>query len=415
MSPGLSIECPVCEAQVALPCRDPRGKETRTHVARVKSETDAAPSSAEPDVSPSVTSGSVSLLLTDLLNGIHQGDALELMRQMPDECVDLVVTSPPYNLHNSTGGGAKNSGRSGKWRSGRYEALSQGYGAYSDDMPRDEYVAWQRDCLAEMVRLLKPTGAIFYNHRPRMQAGLQETPREILEGFLIRDSIIWDKGGGINHTPYAFTPAYEVIYLIVKEAQPGWTRVQGRDWTNVWSIPREKDASHPAPFPLDLPLRCIQASDAQVILDPFMGSGTTAVAAVMEGRDYIGIELNAEYCEAARSRVASVIPSPGELHPVTHPVTDSAIPSSRHPVIPSPDELHPVIPSSRHPVTHPVTDRVIPSPDNDSWSTPLADLGAPRTGRLRIHPVHDRTQRGEPHGELRAPHCGRNGRRVEHD
>ena len=296
------------------------------------------------------------------LNRIHQGDALELMRQLPDECVDLVVTSPPYNLHNSTGGGAKNSGQTGKWRSGRYEALSQGYGAYSDDIPRDEYVAWQRECLTEMVRLLKPHGAIFYNHRPRMQAGLQETPRDILEGFLIRDSIIWDKGGGINHTAYAFTPAYEVIYLIVKEAQPGWTRVQGRDWTNVWSIPREKGASHPAPFPLEIPLRCIQASDAPVILDPFMGSGTTAVAAVMEGRDYIGIELNAEYCEAARSRVASVIPSPDELHPVTHPV----IPSSRHPVIPS----------SRHPVTHPVTDSVIPSPDNDSWSTPLADLGA---------------------------------------
>ena len=340
MSPGLSIDCPVCDGRAGEPCITRAGKPTRTHVERVKAETTVT---TGPDADPTPPA-SERIDLDAWLNRIHQGDALELMRQLPDGCVDLVVTSPPYNLHNSTGGGAKNSGQTGKWRSGRYEALSQGYGAYSDDMPRDEYVAWQRECLTEMVRLLKPHGAIFYNHRPRMQAGLQETPRDILEGFLIRDSIIWDKGGGINHTAYAFTPAYEVIYLIVKEAQPGWTRVQGRDWTNVWSIPREKGASHPAPFPLEIPLRCIQASDAPVILDPFMGSGTTAVAAVMEGRDYIGIELNAEYCEAARSRVASVIPSPDELHPVTHPV----IPSSRHPVtrhIPSPTA------SSRHPTT----------------------------------------------------------------
>ena len=132
----------------------------------------------------------------------------------------------------------------------------------------------------------------------------RKRPRDILDGFLLRQSIVWVKSGGINHTAYAFTPGYEVLYLIVKEAEPGWRRVQGKDWTTVWSIPRVKDSDHPAPFPLEVPLRCIKASDAQVVLDPFMGSGTTAVAAVLEGRDYIGFDLNAKYCQDARERVA---------------------------------------------------------------------------------------------------------------
>ena len=77
------------------------------------------------------------------------------MREMPDKSVDLFVTSPPYNLKNSTGNGMKHNTRSGKWAKA---ALRFGYSNYDDCMPHEEYVAWQRACLEEMFRLLKMTG-----------------------------------------------------------------------------------------------------------------------------------------------------------------------------------------------------------------------------------------------------------------
>ena len=102
------------------------------------------------------------------LNTIHCCDCLEGMRRLPDKCIDLVVTSPPYNLKNSTGNGMKD-GRGGKWSNA---ALINGYATYDDNMPYDEYCKWQKECLTEMYRLIKDDGAIFYNHKWRVQGGL---------------------------------------------------------------------------------------------------------------------------------------------------------------------------------------------------------------------------------------------------
>ena len=255
-------------------------------------------------------------------NQIHQGDALTILSQLPDESIGLIVTSPPYNLLNSTGNGAR--GQTGKWPTNK---LTAGYPDHPDDMPRAEYITWQRSILTELVRILTPEGAIFYNHRPRIQAGIQESPREILTGFLLRDEIIWCKGGGINHHPDAMTPAYEVIYQLVKSPTGFHRAPDSVDYTNVWNIPRERDNDHPAPFPVELPRRCIQASTAPVILDPFIGSGSTAVAAIIEGRQYIGIELNAKYCQAARLRILSASRSLVATDP-TIPPSDPTLPDS---------------------------------------------------------------------------------------
>ena len=121
------------------------------------------------------------------LNKIICGDSLTIMKEMPDKCVDLVVTSPPYNLKNSTGNGMK-CGKGGKWSNA---ALINGYATYSDDMPYDLYCEWQHDCLTEMMRLLKDDGAIFYNHKWRVQGGLIQDRREIVNDFPIRQIIIW--------------------------------------------------------------------------------------------------------------------------------------------------------------------------------------------------------------------------------
>lgn len=101
-------------------------------------------------------------------NSIVCGDFLDVAKTIPDASVDLVVTSPPYNIKNSTGNGLKD-GRGGKWsRAG----LIRGYANYHDSMPHDEYAEWQRACLTEMLRVLRNDGAIFYNHKWRVQGGL---------------------------------------------------------------------------------------------------------------------------------------------------------------------------------------------------------------------------------------------------
>jgi modification methylase len=231
------------------------------------------------------------------LNKVHQGDAVELMNQMPAGSVDLVVTSPPYNLRNSTGNGMKN-GSGGKWTNAK---LLEGYDTTSDNLPHDVYVAWQRECLTAMMRLLPANGAIFYNHKWRVQAGLIQDRHDIVDGFPVRQIIIWQRRGGINFNPGYFLPTYEVIYLICKpdfKLAPKANAVG-----DVWNIRQDLDNPHPAPYPVKLAQRCIESTTARVVLDPFIGSGSTAVAAEVLGRDWIGIDISEEYCLMAEERI----------------------------------------------------------------------------------------------------------------
>lgn len=87
----------------------------------------------------------------DFVNKIICGDCLTIMRQMPDSSIDLVVTSPPYNLKNSTGNGMKANTTSGKWAG---NALQNGYSHYNDNIPNDQYADWQHECLKEMFRMM---------------------------------------------------------------------------------------------------------------------------------------------------------------------------------------------------------------------------------------------------------------------
>ena len=225
------------------------------------------------------------------------GDAVQEMRKIPDESIDLVITSPPYNLKNSTGNGMKD-GRGGKWSGA---ALIKGYSTYDDNMPYEEYITWQRDCLSEMLRVINDNGAIFYNHKWRVQKGLIQDRHEIITGFPVRQIIIWKRKGGINFNPGYFLPTYEVIYLIAKT---GFKLVShANSYGDVWEFPQEMKNQHPAPFPVALVERIISSTNAGIILDPFMGSGTTAVAAKKLDRNFIGIEIAPEYCEMSKKRL----------------------------------------------------------------------------------------------------------------
>lgn len=235
--------------------------------------------------------------LTDFLNRIVCGDSVETMKKLPDKSVDLVVTSPPYNLKNSTGNGMKAHSK-GKWTNA---ALIDGYSHYDDCMPHDKYVAWQRECLTQMMRVLKDNGAIFYNHKWRVQNGLLQNREDIVNGFPVRQIIIWRRKGGFNFNAGYFLPTYEVIYLIAK---PNFKlAAKANTYGDIWEFTQELNNPHPAPFPVALAYRCIESTDAEIILDPFMGSGTTAIAASELGRKFIGIELSPEYCVQAEQRL----------------------------------------------------------------------------------------------------------------
>ena len=233
----------------------------------------------------------------DFHNKILLGNAIEILRQIPDGVVDLVITSPPYNLKNSTGNGMKD-GRGGKWANA---ALQKGYSHHDDCMPHDEYVKWQRDCLNEMMRIIPEDGAIFYNHKWRVQGGLLQDRQDIISGFPVRQIIIWKRKGGLNFNAGYFLPTYEVIYLIAK---PKFKLVaKANAHGDVWDFTQEMNNEHPAAFPESLINRIVSTTEAEVILDPFMGSGTTAISAINFNRNYIGIDISPEYCEMARERI----------------------------------------------------------------------------------------------------------------
>ena len=242
---------------------------------------------------------------------------------MPDECVDLVITSPPYNALQTTGGGWRHG--LGKW--GKAPLLETGYDSHSDRMDPDNYVTWQRDCLRAMMRVVKPEGAILYNHRPRVQGDRYEDhARDIVSvaeegGFALRQVILWDRGSGFNHNQGYFLPSYEEIFLL---ARPGRFRHRGLGRVqNVWRVRPDRQRGVPA-LPVELvriPLAALRPSYdvPPVVLDPFVGSGSVAAAAVLEDWRYVGIDISDEYCRMARQRVQNALISRGEDTQDTQP------------------------------------------------------------------------------------------------
>jgi DNA modification methylase len=229
----------------------------------------------------------------------------ESMSELPDNSVHLMVTSPPYNVGKD----------------------------YDDDLTLDEYLAFLKRVWAETYRVLVPGGRACVN-----VANLGRKPyiplhafimRDMLElGFLMRGEIIWDKGASASSSTAwgswqsASNPilrdAHEYI-LIFSKGSYRREKVKGRKNTisrkdfleltkSIWkfSAVSARRVGHPAPFPIELPYRLIQlyTFKDEVMLDPFMGSGQTALAALKAGRHYVGYETNEEYLKLAERRIA---------------------------------------------------------------------------------------------------------------
>ena len=210
--------------------------------------------------------------------------------------VDLVVTSPPYNLR----GDGNNPCPVGA----EFQGLADGYADHDDAMPHAEYVAWQHSVLHLLWSTLSDDGAIFYNHKPRVGGNRAKLPLELVPDELpIRQVIVWDRGSGFNRQFTYFVPCQEWVLMIAKPA----FRITTRDRFDVWRIPPETDTEHPAPFPLKFARYAVSSTAAELVLDPFMGSGTTLRAAKDCGRRAIGIELSERYCEIAAKRMAQEV------------------------------------------------------------------------------------------------------------
>jgi len=223
--------------------------------------------------------------------------------------VDLIFTSPPYNLGVTTGGGfghykdGQTGGGQGKWSSSSLGPDGILYDGHEDTMPPAEYEAWQQNVLRLCWAQLSERGAIFYNHKPRVQAAELWTPLALNPGLPVRQIIIWARAGGVNFAPTHYCPTHEWIVVFAKPE----FRLKSRAASgvgDVWYVPQDGDNEHPAPFPLGLPGRAIESAAPKVVLDPFCGSGTTLRAAKDAGVRAIGIERSERYCAMAVGRLA---------------------------------------------------------------------------------------------------------------
>lgn len=245
----------------------------------------------------------------ELENTIINCDSRNL--PIPDNCVHLVVTSPPYNASKE----------------------------YDEDLSLSDYLKMLHEVFSECYRVLTPGGRMVVNvanlgRKPYipLSSHINIIMHEI--GFLMRGEVIWDKSASAGSScawgsfKSASNPCLRDIheYLLIfskgnyKLPRTKAERENGRvdsiekedfisQTKSIWSFPTERASrvNHPAPFPVDLPRKCIEmyTFEGDVVLDPFLGSGTTAVASKLTGRKYIGVDLSEEYCKIAEQRLES--------------------------------------------------------------------------------------------------------------
>ena len=229
---------------------------------------------------------------------LWHGDCLELMGRIPDNYVDLIITSPPYNL-----------GKNHHTGDNRFKS----YEEYDDNMPEKLYQQWQIEFLNECYRILSPSGSMWYNHKNRIRNGVQITPYEwILKSKfanLVKEEIVWFNGSQ-NFDKCRFYPMTERVYWLVKDPKTKMFNsinhhdvFSAKEWKPVGTKGQFKRA-----FPVQMPQDIIHCfPEAKVILDPFMGSGTTGVACVNTNRRFIGIELDEGYFNIAKERIREAI------------------------------------------------------------------------------------------------------------
>ncbi|MGV3529139.1 MAG: DNA-methyltransferase [Flavisolibacter sp.] len=245
----------------------------------------------------------------------------EKMDELPDKSVDLMVTSPPYNINISYGN---------KWED-RKIVKAKG-SKYDDFLPEAEYRKLLENVFQETKRVLKENGQLWLNIKNRYVDDQILPPFWVLDYFkdmYLKNIIIWNFDWG-GSTSSRFCSRYEYVFFFTKHKKnytfnldevkipslnyrPDRYKSQLKNPSDVWKISLVSGNSierteHPAQYPEDLIERILKvgSNEGDLILDPFMGSGTTAAVAKKLNRHFIGYDTNAEYIEIAKKRVDSV-------------------------------------------------------------------------------------------------------------
>ena len=226
--------------------------------------------------------------------------------EVQENSIDLIITSPPYNIDIK-------------------------YNSHNDKLSYEQYLGFSRNWLSKCFEWLKDDGRMCLNipldknKDGQQSVGADLTTIAKKAGFKYHSTVIWNEGNISRRTawgswlsasaPYVIAPVELIVVLYKKN----WKKTSGSgisdigkgefiEWTNgVWTFHGEskKKIGHPTPFPIELPRRCIKLFSfvGDIVLDPFMGSGTTVIAAAQNKRKGIGIEIDKEYCELAKRRI----------------------------------------------------------------------------------------------------------------
>ena len=250
--------------------------------------------------------------LGHLLDKVHNIDCVELMRSMPSDSVNMIFADPPFNLNKR-------------------------YTSYKDNLPFEEYMAWTKEWLSEVSRVLSPDGSIFVYNIPKLLTYTSGILNDLAE---FRHWIAWNSNG--QPLGKTLQPAHYGILFYTKTRNSKFYDVRaphktcrvcesylkdyggkehlrhefGYQISDVWDdIHRirhrsKRIDSHPCQLPIHLIERMIlmTTDEGDVVLDPFCGGGSAAIAAKQMGRRYIGADIDEEYCNAARERQMQASP-----------------------------------------------------------------------------------------------------------
>jgi site-specific DNA-methyltransferase (adenine-specific) len=246
-------------------------------------------------------------------NKIIQGDCLEVMKDIPDKSIDMVITSPPYNVD-----------------LGNNKYHKSPYDLYNDNKNHKDYIDWLEEIFKLIYKKLKSGGRVCINIGDGKNGSIP-THSDIINfmvkiGYIPITTIIWNKhqvgsrtawGSFLSPLCPSFPTPFEYILVFCKESkkliesgETDLTKQEFIDWSlALWNFApetKQKNIGHNAMFPEELPKRLIKMFSYinATILDPFIGAGTTAVACKKLNRNYIGIELSPEYCKIAEARIS---------------------------------------------------------------------------------------------------------------
>jgi DNA modification methylase len=228
---------------------------------------------------------------------IYHGDCREILPRITG---DIVVMSPPYNTLPQS---HKPSGLHAERKSGINRWIKKASDGYSDAMPEDEYQKWLRGIIG--LCLESARGLVWMNHKVRYREGAAIHPLQFLP-FPVYAEVIWDRGISMALNCKRYAPSHEGIWGFGK---PNYWDDSLNTRMSVWRISPQRSDDHPCPYPMELvsPLIISSAKKGGLVIDPFMGSGTTLRAAKDLGRKAIGIEIEEKYCEIAVKRLAQEV------------------------------------------------------------------------------------------------------------